>query len=74
MIDDNGGGGIRMFIDDDKKTTNAFTLLMCAGLKQDKISKEEWRGQQKTTILVQTTLNQQTNLFHDFVVNQVPPL
>ena len=44
MIDDNGGGGIRMFIDDDKKTTNAFTLLMCAGLKQDKISKEEWRG------------------------------
>ena len=44
MIDDNGGGGIRMFIDDDKKTTNAFTLLMCAGLKQDKISKEMARA------------------------------
>lgn len=44
MIDDNGGGGIRMFIDDDKRQQMLFTLLMCAGLKQDKISKEEWRG------------------------------
>ena len=29
MIDDNGGGGIRMFIDDDKKTTNAYIADVC---------------------------------------------
>ena len=26
------------------KRQQMLTLLMCAGLKQDKISKEEWRG------------------------------